>query len=122
MIPWNAPAVDVSPMPATVIQSVSSAPHEGVNADARTRLVFPAGDTRCITHGAPLVVLGIRQQARKARIDPRDDGVAGAEIPLQHQAAQGNTADAPGLRLQEEGHVGLAESVDGLHRVADAEQ
>jgi hypothetical protein len=45
-----------------------------------------------------------------------------AVVAVEAQRFQRDAADAAFARLQEEADVGLAEAVDGLHRVADDEQ
>ncbi len=93
-----------------------------MHAHAGAWLVGARVQARRIRHRPALVVLRLRQQAGKDRIHPFDHGPAGPEVAAQPAHGERDGADAARLRLEEQRDVGLAEAVDGLHRVAHAEQ
>ena len=93
-----------------------------MHAHAVARLARLHGGCRRIAHRAAFKVVGGRQPRGKRRIDPVDDGRARAEVPAEPLGGERDTANALALGLEEQRDVRLAERVDRLHRVADAEQ
>ena len=78
---------------------------------------------RCgIGHGPDDRVLPRRHHSRKGRVDPLDDARLRTEVRAQLERLQCNRADSRAPGLQEKPHLGLAEPVDRLHRVADRKQ
>ena len=93
-----------------------------MHADPVARLCLVHGQRGRIAHRATLEVIGKRQQRCEAGVDPVHDRTARAEIAPQAQRDQRHATDALLGCLQEQRDVGLAERIDGLHRVADAEE
>ena len=75
-----------------------------------------------VTHGAAFRIIQQRKNVRKGRVNPIDDRRIGAVVAIEAQVFEGNAADAILPHAQEESDIGLAETVDGLHRITDNEQ
>ncbi len=80
------------------------------------------GDGFGIAHGAAFGAVGGGKDMRETLVDPVDDARVRAVVAEQAQVFQANVADAVRPHAQEEADIGLAETVDRLHRVADHEQ
>src|SRR5687768_17840933 len=63
-----------------------------------------------------------RQDVREGGVVPVDEAALGAEVGGEGEALQFYAAEALFPGLEEERDLGLAEAVDGLHRIADEEQ
>ena len=72
-------------------------------------------------HRALRLVVARRQDAAEGAVHPVDDAPLRAEIGLQPQPVEAHVGEPLAPRAQEQAHVGLAEPVDGLHRVAHRE-
>ena len=75
-----------------------------------------------IPDGTALEIVCRRQERREGLVDPVDDRAARSEIAPESLGVERDATDALALCLQEERNVRLAECVDGLHRIAHAEQ
>ena len=80
------------------------------------------GNRLRVRHRAARRVVRRRQHLREHRVEPVHEELAGTEVAAQHQGLEVNAADARALRKQELRDLGVAEAVDRLHGVADAEQ
>ena len=80
------------------------------------------GDTGGIGHLPRATVFLIGHQRGKSLIYPFDHAVLRTKIDRQLQIFQHNCANATVHRLLEQFHLSLAETIDGLHRIADQEQ
>lgn len=87
---------------------------------ARRRLVERGRGA--VGNGAGIRVIGARQQLREHAVDPIHHAALRTEVVGQLQEARPDLAHAPLGHLQEQADLGLAETVDGLHRVAHQEQ
>ena len=93
-----------------------------MHAHAVSRLARLRGRGRRIADGPSLEIVRGRQECGEGLVDPVDDRAARAEIPPEPLGVKCNATDALALCLKEERDVRLAERIDGLHRVAHAEQ
>ena len=67
-------------------------------------------------------VFGLGESRRKGLVHPLDYSSHGTEIGGEIQAFGLHQADARFADLQEQSDFGLAEAIDGLHRIADEEE
>ena len=89
------------------------------------RLTFdirPPGDTRQVRHRAAAHVVGAREDARESLIAPMHQRRRGPEIPAQRQRLEMQLVETGGAHGGEAPHLGIAKSVDRLHRIAHQEQ
>ena len=63
-----------------------------------------------------------RKHAHECRVDPVHDVGRAAKVVREREARECDVADTTLLRAQEQRHVGVAKTVDRLHRIADEEQ
>ena len=84
--------------------------------------VFARGDEGPVADLAAQRFVMRREERRKAGVDPVHHRRTGAVVARQTQRRQRQAADALCLGAQEQPHLSLAEAVDRLHRIADAEQ
>src|SRR5207244_328172 len=91
--------------------------------DARLTLEVGArGDAREMPYGAAAHVVGEREDTRERLIAPVDERRRRAEIAAQLERLQRDRRQARSAHGGESPDFGIAEAVDGLHRIADEEQ
>ncbi|OIQ81377.1 hypothetical protein GALL_368610 [mine drainage metagenome] len=83
---------------------------------------IPRSDEIAVTDRALHHAIPGREHPNEGAVHPVDHFRAGTVVAAQPQSAQADVVDAPLRHAQEQADLGLAEAVDGLHRVADAEQ
>ena len=77
---------------------------------------------RTVLNGALLRIVTRGQHCGERVVDPLNDGLHRAEVGFQPQRLQPQIAQPVLLQVDEQSDLGLAETIDRLHRVADAEQ
>jgi hypothetical protein len=70
--------------------------------------------------GAARAIIVGRQDLRETRVDPGHERLARAEVAAQTLHLEAHLADPLLRELQKGTHLRLPETIDGLHRVADA--
>ncbi len=103
-------------------RAVFSALDQRMHADPAIRPRRPSGGRFGIANRAHFRHILRRKDARKGRIDPIDNAGKGAVVAKQAQMFKPQIADTALAHAQEKPDIGLAKTVDRLHRIADHEQ
>ncbi len=94
---------------------------EGVDIDSGV-VSSSSGNAGGVGYGPRLDVVHRWKNRGEGLIRPFDEGLRGSKVDVKRQRLQPDGSDAVLAGFQKQADIGLPETVDGLHRIADQEQ